>query len=257
MKLSIVIPACNEEGRIGRMLDEYLPFFQTRYGQDVEILVVINGSSDGTEQVVKDYKERYSRLDYIVDAGRIGKGGAVMLGFKRAQGDLSGFVDADGSTPPEAFEELVANIGDDDVIIASRWASGARVSPRQPLKRRIASRGFNLFTRLFFGLKLTDTQCGAKLMRREAILHVMPELGVTRWAFDVDMLFQLRRHGYGIKEIPTTWHDVEGSQIEIARVSVEMFLALVRLRLVYSPFSWVIKLYNPKLVPFVHRPDEE
>ena len=257
MKLSLIIPACNEEGRIGPMLDRYLPFFLDRYGSDVEFVVVVNGNQDGAEGVVQGYKDRFPLLNCLIESGSIGKGGAVMVGINRAQGELVGFVDADGSTPPEAFQDLVERMEDADAIIASRWCSGADVSPKQPLRRRIASRGFNLITRILFGLRLTDTQCGAKLMRREAVLRVMPELGVTQWAFDVDMLFQLRRHGYRIREIPTVWHDVEGSKLEVVRVSVEMFFALVRLRLAHSPFRGLVKFYNPRFFPFIHRHDEE
>lgn len=252
MRLSIVVPAHNEEQRIGRMLGAYLPFFTERYGRDVEFLVVINGTTDGTENVVAEYASRFPVVKTIVEPGRIGKGGALMLGFRAAAGDRVGFVDADGSTPPEAFQALVDGLGDADAIIASRWCRGARVSPRQPLDRRLASRVFNLLTRLFFGLRLTDTQCGAKLMTRAALGAILPKLGITQWAFDVDLLLQLRRGGYRIREIPTVWCDVEGSKLQVRRASPEMLLALTRLRLIYSPFRWVVGFYDRFLGPWIH-----
>lgn len=252
MRLSIVIPAHNEEQRIGRMLDRYLPFFVQRYGQDVEFLVVINGTTDGTARVVGAYQARYPSLRVLVEPEMVGKGGALMIGFREAQGELIGFVDADGATPPEAFQDLADHIGDAGVIIASRWCPGARVSPRQSLDRRLSSRVFNVITRLLFGLRLTDTQCGAKLMNRKALQAVMPIIGITRWAFDVDLLFQMRRAGYAIKEIPTTWHDVAGSKVQIGKASTEMMLALTRLRLIYSPFSWMVSFYNRFLGPWIH-----
>jgi O-antigen/teichoic acid export membrane protein len=116
----------------------------------------------------------------------------------------------------------------------------------------VASRIFNFLTRILFGLKLTDTQCGAKLMRREAVESILPHLGITQWAFDVDLLFQLRRAGYAIKEIPTTWHDVEGSKVQVGKASTEMVLALARLRLIYSPFKWVVSCYDRFLGPWIH-----
>ena len=244
MRLSIVIPACNEEGRIGRMLEAYLPYFSGKYAQDVELIVVVNGTTDGTEQVVRGYAARYPVLRCIVEPERIGKGGALMRGFAEARGELVGFCDADGATPPEAFQDLVEHIGAAGAIIASRWRKGARVSPKQPLARLIASRAFNLLTRMLFGLPRTDTQCGAKLMRRDAIRAVLPHLGITRWAFDVDLLFQLTRVGYQVTEIPTTWRDVAGSGVRIGRVSTEMLAALVRLRLMYSPLRWVVDVYD-------------
>ena len=233
------------------MLEAYLPFFSSQYGSEVEFLIVINGTTDRTQDVVADFASRYSCIRTIVEPDPIGKGGALMVGFRQAAGDFIGFVDADGSTPPGAFQDLVDKIGDAGGIIASRWARGAQVSPRQPFERRVASRLFNTMTRILFGLRLTDTQCGAKLMRREAVKAILPHLGTTRWAFDVDLLFQLRRAGYTIKEIPTIWHDVVGSKIQVGKASTEMMLALARLRLIYSPFSGLVKLYGV-IGPWIH-----
>jgi O-antigen/teichoic acid export membrane protein len=252
MRLSIILPAHNEEARIGRMLDAYLPFFAARYGSDVELIVVVNGSTDRTEDVVAGYARRYPILRQIVEPRPVGKGGALILGFEAAAGDLIGYVDSDGATPPEAFQDLVDRLGDASGIIASRWCRGAEVSPRQPLVRRITSRVFNLMTRVLFGLRLTDTQCGAKLLRRKPLLDVLPRLGITRWAFDVDLLFQLKRAGYAVTETPTVWHDVEGSKVQVGRTSMEMTLALARLRLLYSPLRWVVSLYDRFVVPWVH-----
>ncbi|MFA5043345.1 MAG: dolichyl-phosphate beta-glucosyltransferase [Kiritimatiellia bacterium] len=253
MDLSIIIPAYNEEARLGRMLDQYLPFFNARYAGRYEILVVVNGSCDRTEDVAREYARKHETVVVVVEPRPIGKGGAIMLGFARAQGHLVGFVDADGATPPEAFHELVEHIGAAGAIIASRWMTGARVSPRQPLERRLASRLFNALVRLMFGLRISDTQCGAKLLTREALLAVLPYIGITQWAFDVDLLFQLRRAGFEITEIPTAWHDVSGSRLRVGKASADMFVAMVRLRLIYSPFRWVVTLYDRKLARYVHK----
>lgn len=252
MNASLIIPAHNEEARIGRMLDVYLPFFTRRYGANIEIIVIVNGSTDDTAAVVGRYGERFPQLRCIVEPGAIGKGGALILGFREARGDLIGFIDADGSTPPAAFQDLIDRIGDADVAVASRWCRGATVSPPQPLARRIASRVFNLMTRLFFGLRLTDTQCGAKLMKRDALIPILGSLGITRWAFDVDLLFQMHRAGCTIVEIPTEWHDVAGSKIDILPASAEMAAAIVRLRLLYSPLRWIVGLYDRLIGPLIH-----
>ncbi|MCX6993826.1 MAG: glycosyltransferase family 2 protein [Kiritimatiellaeota bacterium] len=247
MELSIITPAYNEEARLGRMLDQYLPFFNERYAGRYEILVVVNGSYDRTEDIVREYARVHQPVRVIVDSRQIGKGGAVMLGFAQAQGRLVGFVDADGATPPEAFQDLVEHIGTAGAIIASRWLPGARISVQQPFKRRLASRLFNALVRLMFGLRISDTQCGAKLLTREAAQAILPYIGITQWAFDVDLLFQLRRAGFAITEIPTTWRDISGSQLQVGKASVDMFMAMVRLRLIYSPFRWVVSLYDRTL----------
>ena len=195
LQLSIIVPAYNEEARLGRMLDAYLPYFDQNYGDAFELVVVVNGSRDATEDVAASFLSRYSQLQVIVETRAIGKGGAIILGMQRARGDLIGFVDADGATPPEAFNDLVQRIGSAGAIIASRRHPLSLVSPRQPLSRRVASLLFNRLVRLLFGLRISDTQCGAKLMKRDAVQAVLPVLGITRWAFDVDLLFQLRRAG--------------------------------------------------------------
>lgn len=244
MKLSIVVPAYNEEGRIGRMLEAYLPHFAERYGDDFEIIVAVNGSRDRTEEVVRAMQPRFPQLRVIVEPRPIGKGGAVMAGGAVAQGGLIGFVDADGATPPAAFDDLVKNIGDAGLIIASRRLPGAVVRPRQPWQRRFASRVFNFLVRFLFKLRITDTQCGAKLMTAEAWRAIVPHIGLTKWAFDVDMLFKTRRAHFAIRETPTTWSDVGGSKLRIGPVSFQMLLAICRLRLLYSPLKWIVALYD-------------
>ena len=244
MKLSIVVPAYNEEDRIGKMLASYLEYFTERYGEDFELIVSVNGTVDRTEEVVRALQAAHPQLRMTVDPNPIGKGGAIMAGGAQARGDLIGFVDADGATPPEAFDDLVTHIGGAGLIIASRRLPGAVISPRQPWRRRFVSRVFNSLVRRLFKLKITDTQCGAKLMTAEAWRAIVPAIGLTKWAFDVDMLFKTRRAGYRIAEIPTTWHDISGSKIRIGRVSFQMLLAIVRLRLLYSPLKWVVALYD-------------
>lgn len=244
MKLSIVVPAYNEEARIGKMLGAYLPYFAERYGTDFEIVVAVNGSRDRTADVVRGLQVRHPQLRVLEEPRPIGKGGAIMAGGALATGDFIGFVDADGATPPAAFDDLLKNVGDAGLIIASRRLPGAVVRPRQPWQRRFASRVFNFLVRTLFKLPITDTQCGAKLMTAAAWRAIVPHIGLTKWAFDVDMLFKTRRAHYAIREIPTTWSDVGGSKLRVGRVSFQMLLAIVRLRLLYSPLKWIVALYD-------------
>lgn len=253
LRLSVVVPAYNEEARLGRMLDAYLPYFKKKYGTAFELIVVVNGSRDATEEIARSYMPAYSQLKVLVEAKPIGKGGAVILGLDHAEGALIGFVDADGATPPDSFDDLVSHIEEADIVIASRRHPLSQINPRQPLARRVASRLFNQLVGLFFGLRISDTQCGAKLMKKTAGKTVLPKLGVTHWAFDVDLLFQLHRAGFTILEIPTVWSDVSGSRLNIAKASTEMLIAMTRLRLLYSPFKWVVIVYDKTLGKLVHK----
>jgi len=244
MKLSIIIPAYNEEKRIEKTLEEYYLFFSEKLGDDYEIVVILNGCRDKTLGIVDRLSNRRKNIRYKEFKEAIGKGGAIIEGFKTAEGELIGFVDADGATKPETFYELVKNINGFDGVVASRWIKGAIIKKKQPVSRRIASRGFNLLVRLLFMINLRDTQCGAKLFKKKAIKKIVPELGITQWAFDIDLLYRMKKNGFRVNEIPTEWGDIEGSRLNLKKTIPEMLLSIVRLRLIYSPFRFIVKLYD-------------
>jgi dolichyl-phosphate beta-glucosyltransferase len=258
LRLSIVVPAYNEQDRLPPMLDAYLPYFDEHLPGEYELIISVNGSSDATESIARSYIPAHPALRVTATPDPIGKGGAIIRGGRLATGRFVGFTDADGSTPPSAFHELLLAAESDPppggLVIASRWLPGAHVSPRQPLKRRIASRIFNALVRLLFHLRVTDTQCGAKVMPADAWHAIVPSIGLTRWAFDVDMLFKTRRAHIPIREIPTTWHDVDGSKLRVVRASFQMFLAIVRLRLLHSRLRFVVTAYDRIIGRFVTLP---
>ena len=248
MKLSIIIPAYNERERIRPMLDSYLALFIAQYAENVEFVVVVNGSNDGTEDVVGAYIERFVQVKMVVIEKPIGKGGAIRRGLSEASGDWVGFVDADGSTPAEAYLDLVNHQADGDVLLASRWLPESIIPHRQPWQRRFLSRMFNLLVRLLFNLHLRDTQCGAKLMSREVLDAILPRLGATHWIIDVDILLQAKRMGAKLVEIPTVWNDQPGSKLDVKwKTMRNVLLALLRLRFFYSPFRPVVRWLDQKV----------
>ena len=218
------------------------------------MVVSVNGSRDRTEDVARNAARRWPALRVLVTPEPIGKGGAIMAATPLSRGKIVAFVDADGATPPDAFIDLVRAVNGDELVIASRYVPGARVSPKQTLRRRIASRVFNALVRTLFKLNIHDTQCGAKAMSAAAWHAVVPKVGLTKWAFDVDMLFKTRRAHIPIREIPTTWHDVDGSKLRVVRASFQMFLAIVRLRLLHSHFRFVVTAYDRIIGRFVTLP---
>lgn len=242
--LSIVIPAYNEELRLPPVLEAYGRFFSEKMGSRVEILVVVNGSKDRTAEVAGKIADRFPVVRVLEEQRAIGKGGAVLMGMRAARGAFVGFVDADGATSVTTFGELFEQAQDVDGAIASRWAAGSDVELPQKALRQLASRVFNLLTFVLFGLRYKDTQCGAKIFRGEPFRKILPRLGITEWAFDVDVLFHLRRIGCEIMECPTVWKDVEGSKIVLHQAAYGMAVSLIRLRLIYSPFRWVVRLYD-------------
>lgn len=246
MHCSVVIPAYNEAARIGATLREYAPAVQKRGG---ELLVVVNGSVDATEQIVRTrFIPQYPCIRLHVIPEQVGKGGALMRGFREAQGDWVGYTDADGSTSADSFFHLASRLDQDTgIVIGSRWLPDSDVPREQPLSRRLVSRLFNLLVRALFGMNLRDTQCGAKILRPDALRAALPHIGSTQWAFDVELIFQVRRLGYGVRECPVTWRDQDGSKVKIWRSAAEMTLALSRLRLLHSPFRRAVKLWDRTL----------
>lgn len=241
MKISIIIPAHNEEKRIERTLKEYLTFLRNKK-LNFEIVVVLNGCKDNTLKIVSKYKAKDLK---ILEFKESGKGFAVIQGFKYAlNSDLIGFVDADLATSPQAFYYLIENIKDYGGIIASRYVTGAKLNPKPTLQRIIVSRIYNLLIRTLFVMNYRDTQCGAKLFKANGIREIIDSLTVTRWAFDVDLLYQLKRRGYKIKEIPTTWSDKKYSTINFMRAGPMMALAMIRLRLMNSRFKFIVRGYD-------------
>ena len=251
-ELSIIIPAYNEEDRIKKTLEEYISYFKN---YQHEIIVIPNGCKDRTEEIVKLLSKKYKTIKYKTIKEPIGKGGAIKEGFKIAEGSLIGFVDADLSTKPEDFEELIKNIKECDCIIASRYIKGAIVNPKQKFSRIIASRAFNLLVNFLFNLKIKDTQCGAKLFKKNVIKKIIPKLDITRWAFDVDLLFRIKKEGYKIKEFPTKWEDSLGSTLKLKKAIPEMILSLTRLRLINSRFKFIINFYDslPESIKIHHK----
>jgi glycosyltransferase involved in cell wall biosynthesis len=248
MKISIVIPAYNEERRISKTLEKYSLFFEEKkkYGINYEILVVINGSNDNTEKIVEKFKEWNSNISYMVlEIG--GKGNAVIEGFKkvlRGDSDFIGFTDADNATPPEEFFKLLKYCLKTDGAIGDRYMKDSTITPRPSLSRLMAKRAFNFICRSFLLLPFRDTQCGSKIFKRYAIVNVLPNLTISEWAFDVEILYNLKKKGYQISSVPINWVDEEYSTINFWKSGPGMVLGIFRLRLLNSPFKDFIRFYN-------------
>ncbi len=256
-KISIIIPAYNEEKRIKETLDSNLKFFKNLKKNKIlnfEIIVVVNGSSDKTIEIVKDFAKKNNELKYL-NLKRGAKGYAVIEGFKEAlkgNSNLIGFKDADMSTSPEAFYELVKRIKNYDGIIASRYVKGSIINPKPNLERIFASRIFNFMTIIILGLHFKDTQCGAKIFKRKALEKTIPKLTFSQLAFDVEILYIMKKVGFKIKETSTIWSDKEYSKVNFAKSGPGMLLSIIRLRILNSPFKSLIKFYD-KLVNVIRR----
>jgi glycosyltransferase involved in cell wall biosynthesis len=244
--LLLLIPAYNEEARIEPVLRDYARFFKENYSGKFQMVIILNGCRDNTLGVVQRTAKDFFSVSYLDFPEAIGKGGALIEGLKLAPfADFIGYVDADGATPPQAFLDLVKKIGAADCVIGSRWLPGAVIHQSQAGNRQFASRVFHGIVQLLFWMNIRDTQCGAKVMKRAVVEKIHPTLRIADMAFDINLLYSMKRAGFRILEVPTEWTDKAGSKVALGRSSLTMFLSVVRVRLIYSPFYKLLRPLRP------------
>jgi glycosyltransferase involved in cell wall biosynthesis len=227
---SFVIPAYNESSRIRPTLDALLRYTQEQ-SWDVEILVVNDGSTDDTAQVVREYGKQHPQILLVENPGNRGKGYSVRNGMLHARGDVCLFTDADLSSPMTEAPKLFAAIAQGaDIAIGSRWLRTELQTERQPLYRQAFGRIFNLALRIILGLRFADTQCGFKAFRRDAAQQIFPLQKIERWGFDPEILFLARRAGLKTEEVPVIWAHSEGTRLNPLRDGLRMFVEVLRIR---------------------------
>jgi glycosyltransferase involved in cell wall biosynthesis len=244
--LLLLIPAYNEEQRIEPVLRNYAQYFQDQWPGKFQLVVVLNGCRDNTLGVVQRVARDHPCVRALEFREPIGKGGALIEGLKLAPlADLIGYVDADGATPPRALHELAKLSGQADCVIGSRWMPGAVLHQSQTGRRQFASRVFHMIVQWLFWMNIRDTQCGAKVLRRAAVERVHSYLAIADMAFDINLLYALKRAGCSILETPTEWTDMAGSKVVLGRTSLTMLLSVLRLRLIHSPLRPLHRLMRP------------
>jgi glycosyltransferase involved in cell wall biosynthesis len=227
---SIILPAYNEGVRIAGTLEKILAYSKKR-GWDAEVLVVNDGSTDNTCEIVRSYAAGNPTLRLINNPGNRGKGYSVRNGMVRAHGDILLFSDADLSSPIEEADKLFAAIEDGaDIAIGSRWLKPELQAQRQPLLRQILGRIFNLALRIILGLNFKDTQCGFKAFSRPAAEAIFPLQQIERWGFDPEILYLAKKFGFAIREVPVIWSHREGTRINPLRDGMRMFAEVLRIR---------------------------
>jgi len=227
---SIIIPAYNEGLRIGPTLDQLLAH-AARLQWRCEIIVVNDGSTDNTAEVVRDYMRRTSLVKLRENPRHSGKGYSVRHGMMHAAGDVAMFTDADLSSPIAEAAKLFAAIEQGaDVAIGSRWLRSDLQTRRQPRYREFLGRIFNLLLRFILGLDFKDTQCGFKAFTRQAAAAIFPVLRIERWGFDPEILFLAQRWGLRVVEVPVEWGHDTRSKINPLNDGFRMLLDLLRIR---------------------------
>jgi dolichyl-phosphate beta-glucosyltransferase len=227
---SIVLPAYNESERIAATIEKIFAFAD-QHAWQVEIIVVNDGSTDDTAEVVARCATAHPGLRLLQNPGNRGKGYSVRHGMLEAQGEILLFSDADLSSPIAEAEKLFAAIASGaDVAIGSRWLKTELQLRRQPLYRQFLGRVFNLALRLTLGLQFEDTQCGFKAFTRRSAFALFPLQKIERWGFDPELLYIAKRLQLRIQEVPVAWAHREGTRIDPLRDGLRMFGEMLQIR---------------------------
>jgi len=228
--LSLVVPAYNEEARIGLTVRLLAAYLRSR-PWSAELLVVDDGSTDATRARAEEALRDVPRGRVLGRAENRGKGYSVREGALAAEGAHVLFTDADLSTPIEELEKFwpVLDAGN-DIVIGSRTLPGADVQVRQGRIRQFMGKTFNLLVRFFLLRGVPDTQCGFKLFRREAARAVFEPLATTGFAFDVEVLLLARQMGFRVAQVPVVWRNSSPSRVRLLGSSIRMLAELRTIR---------------------------
>lgn len=224
--ISVIIPAYNEQERLGTTLHETLRYLKDSH-INAELIVVDDGSTDDTARIAKHICSKFDDIPckLITYKQNMGKGFAVKKGLEAASGEIAVFSDADLSTPIKELTKLVGPIksGRCDVTFGSRALDRSLIGVRQPWRREQSGKIFNLIVRMLTGMPFWDTQCGFKAFRMSKFRPLLGLMTIDRFAFDVEFLFVANFNGLRLKEIPVRWNHCEGTKVSFMRDSQRMF----------------------------------
>ena len=231
MKLSIVIPCYNERERLRSTLREIGKFLEPK-AWDYEIIVVDDGSTDGTSEVAREEWRSFRGVAKVLRNERnCGKGASVKRGMLEAGGEYVVFTDADLSTPIGEIEKLLDGLLDGcDVVLGSRGLGDSRVEIHQNWLRELMGKIFNRIARLLTFQDIRDSQCGFKGLRREAAHTLFHLQRTSGFSFDAEICFLAQKLGYRIKEVPVIWRNSPKSKVSMIWDPIKMVWDLLRIR---------------------------
>jgi len=228
--LSIVIPCYNEEARLPRTIEQVEQYLE---GRDLsyELILVDDGSSDGTRQVMDAAAERNRSVRLEALPRNRGKGRALAEGVAVAKGSEVLVTDADLSTPIEELPKLQAELDRGaGVAIASRAVKGSRVEISQPVYRVLMGKAFNLLVQVVLLPGIWDTQCGFKLFRADVAHEAFAELTTDGFGYDPEVLYRAKKRGVRIAEVPVIWRNSSPTKVSPIKSSLDMFRHVLRIR---------------------------
>ncbi|MCX6811642.1 MAG: glycosyltransferase family 2 protein [Candidatus Berkelbacteria bacterium] len=217
--LSVILPAYDEEARIISSLERRHEYLE-KQNYSYEVLIVNDGSTDKTKELVLEKIKDWPRFKLIDNKVNRGKGRVVKQGMLAARGKWRLFMDVDESVTLNEIERLWPYTQDFEIIIGSRYTKGGKVTKNQPLIRRVISRGGNLLIQILVAWGIKDTQCGFKMFSGHAAKEIFPLQTMERWSFDMELVAIAKKHGYKIKEVPVIWEEQAGSRLRAVKTAI-------------------------------------
>ncbi len=228
--LSLIIPAFNEEARIGKSLERISDFLQSQ-PYFYELIIVDDGSLDRTVDLVRELFGRHPRVSIHRQSHNLGKGEAVRRGMLLGKGEYLFFSDADLAVPIETLSLFLSHLEKDcDVAIGTRQKSGAVIEVHQPIYREFMGKAYTRLSNWILGLSVSDFTCGFKGFRREAARELFSRQQLKGWSFDAEILYLARLKGYRVLEIPVRWRNDQATKVRLWRDAIASFLGLIRIR---------------------------
>jgi dolichyl-phosphate beta-glucosyltransferase len=226
---SIIIPSYNEEQRLPATLEKIADYLRNKQ-RNTEIIVVDDGSTDGTVAAAERFRGQIPGLRIVLNGRNRGKGYSVRHGSLEARGEIILFTDADLSSPIEEADKLLAALCDKDVAIGSRAMNRKLIEVHESTFREFAGIVFNRIVRLVLRLPFVDTQCGFKAFRRERSRVIFEQQTIERFGFDPEILYLARHHGLSIAEVPVRWAHSPATKVNMFRDSLQMFVDVFQIR---------------------------
>lgn len=211
-KLSLIVPAYNEESRLGKFLETVVAYDREHPQGIIEILIVDDGSSDKTRQVAEGYQKKLPKIAVLSHEQNKGKGAAVRTGVMAAAGDLVIFIDADGATPITELPKMIQALRESDVAVGNRWMPGAKAERHSAL-RKLSGFVYRKYMSLF-GLGEIDTMCGFKGYQTPVAKKLFQNLVENRWLFDAEIAYKAVQDGYKVTNFPIEWTSKDGSKLD-------------------------------------------
>jgi glycosyltransferase involved in cell wall biosynthesis len=229
LSVDVVIPVLNEAHVLRKSINTVLGFSQAHLRYRWQIVIVDNGSTDGTQNVAKELVAENPEVQFL-HLMQKGRGRALRRAWQKSRADIVCYMDVDLSTRLDHLPELLRAIAEDgyDVAIGSRLLRESRTT--RSLKREIVSRVYNAVVKAVLSTHFSDAQCGFKALSRRAVETIVPQIEDQSWFFDTELLVLAERQGYRIKDIPVVWVEDDDSRVKLLRTAWDDIKGVIRLR---------------------------